>query len=58
MFTKTRKKLVSVIEEFVSQLQEENDFPWSLSVEKDNISDLEVDNILHDMGVEGKNDEY
>ena len=58
MFTKTRRKLVSVIEEFVSQLQEENDFPWSLSVETDNVSNLEVDNILHDMGVEGKNDEY
>lgn len=58
MFTKTRRKLVSVIEEFVSQLQEENDFPWSLSVETDNVSDLEVHDILHDMGIEESHDEY
>lgn len=58
MFTKTRKKLVSVIEEFISQLQDENEFPWSLTVETDNVSDLEVHEILHDMGIEGNSNEY
>lgn len=58
MFTKTRKKLVSVIEEFVSQLQDENEFPWSLTVETDNVSDLEVHEILHDMGIEENSNEY
>ena len=58
MFTKTRKKLVSVIEEFISQLQDENEFPWSLTVETDNVSDLEVHEILHDMGIEENSNEY
>lgn len=58
MFAKTRRKLVSVIEEFVSQLQDENEFPWSLTVEADNVSDLEIRDILHDMGIEESHDEY
>ena len=52
MFVKTHRKLVSVVEEFISQFQYENDFQWSLSVESDNVSSLEIKDIMHDLGIE------
>lgn len=52
MFVKTHRKLVSIVEEFITQFQDENDFPWSLSVESDNVSGLEIEDIIHDLGIE------
>lgn len=52
MFVKTSRKLVSIVEEFISQFQDENDFPWSLSIESDDVSCLEIEDIIHGLGIE------